>query len=101
MADSSALSQTVSRPRGHRGRKKRLRQQALAFTPLPFTVPDNAIPPTQLYGDGVEPKLDGIFRLAYGNINGFNLAPFDNPKTILLKHWLRHVDADFFAGNEA
>jgi hypothetical protein len=64
-------------------------------------VPDNAIPSMQLYGNGVEPKPDGIFRLAYGNINGFSTAPFNNPKANLLKHWLRHVDADFFAGNEA
>jgi hypothetical protein len=49
----------------------------------------------------VEPKLDGTFRLAYGNINGFSTVPFNNPKANTLKHWLRHVEADFFASNEA
>jgi hypothetical protein len=39
--------------------------------------------------------------LAYGNIDGFQTVPFNNPKANLLKHWLRHIDADFFAGNEA
>jgi hypothetical protein len=49
----------------------------------------------------VEPKADGVFRLTYGNINGFHSVSFNNPKANMLKHWLRHVEADFFAGNKA
>jgi hypothetical protein len=54
-----------------------------------------------IYGDGVEPKPDRTFRLAYGNINGFPTVSFNNPKANLLKHWLRHIEADFFVGNKA
>ena len=48
----------------------------------------------------MEPKADGVFRLAYGNIDGFHMVPFNNPKANFLKDWLRSVEADFFAGNE-
>lgn len=60
----------------------------------------NAIPPDNPCGDGVEPKKDGIFHLAYGNINGLNTIPYNNPKANLLKDWLCHIEAVFFAGNE-
>jgi hypothetical protein len=73
----------------------------LDFGTVALPIPDNAIPPDQIYGDGVEPKPDGVFRLAYGNIDGFSTVSFNNPKGNLLRHWLRTVDADFFAGNEA
>jgi hypothetical protein len=43
-------------------------------------IPVDAIPPDQIYRDGVEPKPDGIFRLAYGNIDGFSTVAFNNPK---------------------
>jgi hypothetical protein len=57
--------------------------------------------PDQPYGDGIEPKPDGVFQLAYGNIDGFSTVPFNNPKANVLKHWLRDVEADFFVGNKA
>jgi hypothetical protein len=37
-----------------------------------------------IYGEGVEPKPDGIFRLAYGNKNSFPMVSFNNPKANLL-----------------
>jgi hypothetical protein len=49
----------------------------------------------------VEPKADEVFRLAYGSIDGFHTVSFNNPKANLLKHWLRRVEANFFAGNKA
>lgn len=49
----------------------------------------------------MEPKPDGVFWLAYGNIDGFSTVSFNNPKANILKHWLRKVEADFFSGNEA
>jgi hypothetical protein len=39
--------------------------------------------------------------LAYGIIDGFSTVPFNNQKTNVLKHWLRDIEADFFAGNKA
>jgi hypothetical protein len=73
----------------------------LNFTAASLTVPNTAFRPEIAYGDGVEPKPDGVFRLAYGNINGFPTVSFNNPKANILKHWLRLIDANFFAGNEA
>jgi hypothetical protein len=49
----------------------------------------------------MEPKPDGVFCLAYGNIDGFSTVPFNNPTAHVLKHWIRTIDADFFAENEA
>jgi hypothetical protein len=60
-----------------------------------------AFRPDQVYGDGIEPKPNGVFRLAYGNIDGFSMVPFNNLKANVLKHWLRDIEANFFAGNEA
>jgi hypothetical protein len=54
-----------------------------------------AFSPDQPYGDGIEPKPDGVFLLAYGNIDGFSTVPFNNPKANVLKHWLRDVEANF------
>ena len=71
------------------------------FPAASLAVPDTALRPENVYGDGVEPKPDGVFRLAYGNINGFPTVSFNNPKANILKHWLRTIEADFFAGNEA
>jgi hypothetical protein len=73
----------------------------LDFGSVRLPISDNAIPPDQIYGNGVEPKPDGTFRLAYGNIDGFSTVSFNNPKGNLLRHWLQLVEADFFAGNEA
>jgi hypothetical protein len=42
-----------------------------------------------------------MFRLAYGNINGFMAVPHTNPKAVELRHWLRHMEVDLFAGNES
>jgi len=53
-------------------RKRRLRQPILDFGPGQLNIPADAIRPDNVYGDGVEPKLDGRFRLAYGNIDGFS-----------------------------
>jgi hypothetical protein len=39
--------------------------------------------------------MDGVFRLAYGNIDGFPTVPFNNPKANVLKHWLRDIEAYF------
>jgi hypothetical protein len=61
----------------------------------------SALPPEQPYGDGIGPKADGVYRLAYGNIDGFPTVPYNNPKAGQLKEWLQNIDADFFAGNEA
>jgi hypothetical protein len=82
-------------------RNRRLRQPTLDFGPGQLNIPANAIRPDKVYGDGVEPKLDGTFRLAYGNIDGFSTVAYNNPKANVLKHWLRTIEADFFAGNEA
>jgi hypothetical protein len=68
----------------------------LDFGPGQLNIPANAIRPDNIYGDGVEPKLDGMFRLAYGNIDGFSTLAYNNPKANVLKHWLRTIDADFF-----
>ena len=46
-------------------------------------------------------KPDDVFRLAYGNINGFMAVEHNNPKAKELRHWLRCMDVDFFAGNES
>jgi hypothetical protein len=73
----------------------------LNFAAPSLVVPDTAFRPEIAYGDGVEPKPDGVFRLAYGNINGFPMVSFNNQKANILKHWLRLIDVDFFAGNEA
>jgi hypothetical protein len=78
--------------------------QAMEFGFLPghcYGTPPMAFSPDQPYGDGIEPKHDGVFRLAYGNIDGFSTVPFNNPKANVLKHWLRDIEADFFASNEA
>jgi hypothetical protein len=82
-------------------RNRRLRQPTLDFGPGQLHITANAIRPDNVYGDGVEPKLDGMFRLAYGNIDGFSTVAYNNPKANVLKHWLRTIDANFFAGNEA
>jgi hypothetical protein len=50
---------------------------------------------------GLNPSRMDFFCLAYGNIDGFPTVPFNNPKANVLKHWLRDIKADFFAGNEA
>jgi hypothetical protein len=73
----------------------------LDFGPGQLNIPANAIRPNKVYGDGVEPKLDGMFRLAYGNIDGFSTVAYNNPKANVLKHWLCMINADFFVGNEA
>lgn len=86
----------------HRPRQpKRLHQHVLDFGSIRRPTLDDAIPPDQVYGDGVEPKPDGTFQLAYGNIDGFNTVSFNNLKGNILRHWLWLVEADFFAGNEA
>ena len=96
-------SPSPTRPRQRQRRRHRTNciQRNLPFRPKIKPVPPDAIPPDVAYGDGVETKEDGIYRLAYGNIDGFNLTPYNNPKANSLKSWLRSIDADFFAGNEA
>ena len=94
-----------SPPQHHRRRRHRRHQtipaqRLLPFHAIPSGLPPNAIPPDQPYGDGMEPNADGVFRLAYDNIDGFHTVPFNNPKANFLKDWLRSVEADFFAGNE-
>jgi hypothetical protein len=89
-------SQTLPPPHPRMLWQRRLRQSrhkqtiqgSLPFPSIPTPIPEHAIPPDQCYGDGVGPKAEGIFRLAYGNIDGFQTVPFNNPKANLLKHWL-------------
>jgi hypothetical protein len=73
----------------------------LPFARIPRPVPPGAIPPEQPYGDGIEPKPEGVYRLAYGNIDGFPTVPYNNPKAGQLKDWFKATEVDFFAGNES
>jgi hypothetical protein len=100
--EEQAFTPRRTRPRGpRRQRSQAFRQRNLDFRAIFPSIPDTAIRPEQAYGDGIEPKPDGVFRLAYGNINGLPTVSFNNPKANVLKHWFRHIEADFFAGNEA
>jgi hypothetical protein len=46
-------------------------------------------------------KPADVFRLAYGNINGFHVVEHTNPKANELRHWIWCMEVDFFAGNES
>ena len=93
----------TKRQRGPRRQKQSaLHQRTLEFQPAPpMAPPTMAFRPEEVYGDGIEPKADGVFRLAYGNVDGFPTVSYNNPKANALKYWLRHIEADFFAGNES
>jgi hypothetical protein len=84
--DDTQQAQHSRRKRRHRGPRppKGLRQRVLDFDSVARPIPNNAIQPSQIYGDGVGPKPDGVFRLAYGNIDGFSTVAFNNPKGNLL-----------------
>jgi hypothetical protein len=92
--EADQTPEEVSPPRKKRqcgpGRRRRRpsKQQTLDFRPIISTVPPMAFRPDQIYGDGIEPKPDGVFCLAYGNIDGFSTVPFNKPKANVLKHWL-------------
>jgi hypothetical protein len=49
------------RQRGQRRRQQVFTQHFLNFRPLPFTVPNNAISPEQLYGMEWNPNWTGFF----------------------------------------
>ena len=76
-------------------------QWAFPFSRVPNANTTSGIPPTQDYGDAIGPKPSNIFQLAYGNINGFMAVTHTNPKAIELRHWLKHMEVDFFACNES
>jgi hypothetical protein len=60
-------------------------------------IPENAICPEHVYKMEWNPNQpDGVFRLAYGNIDRFSTVAFNNPKANLLKHWIQNIGADFF-----
>jgi hypothetical protein len=103
-ADLTPEEDSSPRKKRQRGSRRRRRQtftqRHLDFRLVISTAPHTAFCPDQVYGDGIEPKPDGTFRLAYGNIDGFSTVPFNNPKANVLKHWLRDIKADFFAGND-
>jgi exonuclease III len=48
----------------------------------------------------VADKPANVFRVAYGNINGFSAVPHTNLKANELRYWFRHMEVDFFVGNE-
>jgi hypothetical protein len=104
-ADQTPEEESPRRKKGQRGPQRRRRrtykQRNLDFCRVIAMVPLMAFSPDQPYGDGIEPKPDGVVHLAYGNIDGFSTVPFNNPKANVLKYWLRDIEADFFAGNEA
>ena len=85
----------------HHCRQKKPTQCLLPFQAIPSCWPLNSFPLDQAYGDGMELKAEGVFWLAYGNIDGFPTVPFNNPKANFLKDWLHLAEADFFVGNEA
>jgi hypothetical protein len=58
------------------------------------------IPHNDDFGDPMHPKPSNVFRLAYGNFDGFSAVQHTNPKASELCHWFQCMDVDFFAGNE-
>jgi hypothetical protein len=99
---TTTLAPMPGRQRGpRRSWSHALQQRLLDFPAALLVILDTAFWPENAYGDRVEPKPDGVFRLAYGNINGFPTVSYNNPKANLFKHWLCMIDADFFAGNKA
>jgi hypothetical protein len=62
-------------------------QSSLPYQPVVDHLSTQGIPYTQDYGDTVgEEKSSNIFRVAYGNIDGFSTVSHTNPKAIQLHH---------------
>lgn len=101
--NSNATTRRITRRRGaHRRRSgpRRRWQREIPFRPLFDQHHSQGISHTQDFGDGVRDKPVDVFRVAYGNINGFSAVSHTNPKAQELRHWFRCMDVDFFAGNE-
>jgi hypothetical protein len=82
----------------HRLRSRQF-QALIPFRPVQRQ--SRGLPPEEDFGDSIGIKSPKVFRLGYGNINGFPAVPHNNPKAGQLRHWFRHMDIDFFAGNES
>jgi hypothetical protein len=102
LVDKSNHSSSMARQ--HPGRihmkRKNLQQQTIAFDPI---MQDEymGISPTKDFGDTFAEKPDGYIHLAGGNINGFNVTPFNNHKGNDLHQFCKIFNVDRFFRQES